>query len=110
MKRKIRLTEGDLHRIIKESVTKVLNEEWHDPRTSFESIDGKYSFKNLEVIIRGSHWGEPRIEYRTPHEGSTHQGLWGRKFMELYTKFYQETQDKEQSIYKATVQLFKPRF
>ena len=27
MKRKIRLTEGDLHRIVKESVNTVLNEE-----------------------------------------------------------------------------------
>ena len=30
MKRRIRLTEGDLHRIVKESVKKVIKENWED--------------------------------------------------------------------------------
>jgi hypothetical protein len=108
-KKLVRLTESDLHKIIKESVNKVLCEWECDERPKAMNIDGKYSFKNLEVIIRGSSWGTPKIEYSTPHEGNTAQGLWGSKFMEFFNNFYQETQDKEQSIYQTVLKLFKPR-
>ncbi len=108
-KQLIRLTESDLHKIIKESVNRILNEWECDERPQEMNIDGKYNFGNIEVIIRGTSMGIPRIEYRTAHEGNQAQGLWGQKFMEVFKNFYQQTQDKEKSIQQAVMQVFKPR-
>lgn len=43
MKRKIRLTESDLHKIVKESVNNVLLKEWYDE-------NGKYLEGFVEII------------------------------------------------------------
>ena len=51
MKKTIRLTESDLHRIIKESVRKVLKEE--ETKGGFVNIDGK----NVEWREKSSDWG-----------------------------------------------------
>jgi len=39
MKRRIRLTESDLHRVIKESVKRILREEYKDPFNFFPDED-----------------------------------------------------------------------
>ena len=46
MKQRIRLTESDLHRIVKESVNNVLNEELSNPNQHYENI------RYLTQIIR----------------------------------------------------------
>ena len=51
MKRKIRLTESDLHRVIKESVNKVLNED-NSRLSSYEKLENAYEL--LTSIMNSS--------------------------------------------------------
>jgi len=48
MKRAIRLTESDLHRIIKESVNRILREEWESPLEKAKK--NKNNFDNVKKI------------------------------------------------------------
>lgn len=47
MKRRIRLTESDIHRIVKESVNRVLKEDSGLPRTNQENIGVVEAVRNL---------------------------------------------------------------
>ena len=53
MKRKIRLTEGDLHRIVKESVNRVLCEERDEieDMPTFEVFNKNISMTELDKIL-----------------------------------------------------------
>ena len=54
-KKLIRLTEGDLHRIIKESVNKILNEVYQDNNGTFQDIDYSDIQNNAYTDTRTGH-------------------------------------------------------
>lgn len=100
-----------LYNIIKESVKKVLKEWESDEQPESINIDGKYSFGNLNVIIKGCAWGTPVIEYKANNrygttEHGTSQGSKSEKFMMIFNDIYQKTQNKEESIYQTAIQVF----
>ena len=59
MKRRIRLTESDLHRVIKESVKKVLNEEIEFYHLKNLRKKAKYDTNALSYFIK---WGDANAE------------------------------------------------
>ena len=95
MKQRIRLTESDLHKVVKESVKKILR-EWSSPTAM--NIDGKHIIGNTEVVIQGSKYGTPNISITSSDLSTTLRGSMSELFMERFNKIYQETQDIEMAI------------
>ena len=68
MKRRIRLTEGDLHKIVKESVNRILKEGGHlyghyDDGTPFtNSKDAWHGVQGTTFISHGE-WSDPEVWY-----------------------------------------------
>ena len=104
MKKVIRLTESDLHRIIKQSISKILKEDvlgndWHETsiRNNYEPFDDQIERYEAENEFRNQHdWGaqgESEIDptfyedpdwYRddvmqlndSPSDGDLYRGSW----------------------------------
>lgn len=69
MKRTIRLTESDLHRVIKESVKRIIKEAGHLYRTDDEGTphtNSKETWRGVPDAIFVSHgeWSDPEIVYK----------------------------------------------
>ena len=68
MKKRIRLTESDLHRIVKESVQRILNEAGHiyghhEDGTLFTNSDQTFHGIPGSVFIWHGEWSDPTVYY-----------------------------------------------
>ena len=109
-KKTIKLNESQLHNLIKESVKKVLKENFdqfsdsdfasEDPYTSFgertddeTSLDGIYgSYNNIEVKIEGDNTDNPVIIVKEKY-GRNQKTIQGQEAQEILAKIKQDAEE-----------------
>ena len=95
MKRRVRLTEGDLHRIVKESVNRVLKESAH--QASMDEIDRKLVNKAMGAFRQ--FYGEtPHLEdYNINDDGRVHLTLRSKHCLQA---MYFDTKGNRQTSFR----------
>lgn len=119
MRRRVRLTESDLHRIVRNSVKRVLREGFNqfsdedyastgnpygfDDEELENSLDGFYgSFNNIYVKISGDNTNNPTIKVES-RDGKQSVNFSGEEAQEILDKIKSDVSyygDTQQAIYQ----------
>ena len=95
MKRQIRLTESDLHRIVKESVNRIIKEDAH--KASMEEIDRNLVNKAISAFVQ--FYGEkPTLQdYNINDDGRVHLTL---RSKHCFQAMYFDTKGNRQTSFR----------
>ena len=91
MKKIIRLTEGDLHRIVKRSVNRILKESMHD----FSILDGEYEVYFEDGIK------EAVIDTNEPYVSIGDYTLYDEEAMDAINKIYGYLESSNNDVREA---------